>query len=159
MSNPITVTLNPDEITVCQLIGRMRSLIARSANVKDAKIGKQDGNEADVLGLMAEYAFAKHFNLFPDLGLTPRSGSADGVYKGWRYDIKATTYENGRLLCTTKENLDVDMYILGIIKDNTVTFPGWALSKELRNEKNKIDLGHGTHYGLNQADLRTFTTK
>ena len=28
------VKLNPDEITVCQMLGRMRSLIARSANVR-----------------------------------------------------------------------------------------------------------------------------
>jgi hypothetical protein len=154
----ISVILNPDEVTVCQILGRMRSLIARSAKVKDAKIGKQEGSEADVLGMMAEYAFAKHFNVFPDLGLTPRSGSADGVYKNWRYDIKSTTYENGRLLCTTKENPDVDIYILGIVKDNTVTFPGWALAKELRDDKNKVDLGHGTHYGLTQENLRRFTS-
>jgi len=85
----INIILTPDEVAICQILGRMRSLIARSSNVKDAKIGKQDGSDADVLGVMAEYAFAKHFNVFPDLGLSPRSGSADGIYKGWRYDIKS----------------------------------------------------------------------
>jgi hypothetical protein len=152
----INIILTPDEVAICQILGRMRSLIARSSNVKDAKIGKQDGSDADVLGVMAEYAFAKHFNVFPDLGLSPRSGSADGIYKGWRYDIKSTTYENGRLLCTTKDNPDVDMYILGIVKGNAVNFPGWALKSELRQECNKIDLGHGTHYGLDQDRLRRF---
>lgn len=87
------VELTPSEILVCQCIGRMRSLIARSANVKDQKIGEQDGSNADVQGFMAEYAFAKQFNVFPDLGLTPRSGSCDGKIplKDFRvvsYDIK-----------------------------------------------------------------------
>ena len=34
-----------------------------------------------LLGFMGEYAFAKHFNLFPDIGWSP-SGSADGVLQG-----------------------------------------------------------------------------
>ena len=48
----IKVKLNPDEVTICQIIGRMRSLIARSAGVKDAKMGEQDGSEADVMELL-----------------------------------------------------------------------------------------------------------
>ena len=47
------VTLQPDEIQVCQIIGRMRSLIARGNGVYDAKMGDQDGSDADVMGFMA----------------------------------------------------------------------------------------------------------
>ena len=74
------ITLQPDEVQVCQMVGRMRSLIARGNGVRDAKMGNQDGAEADVMGMMAEYGFAKKMNVFPDLGLVARwSGSADGV--------------------------------------------------------------------------------
>jgi len=152
----IKVKLNPDELTVCQMLGRMRSLIARSSGVKDAKIGDQDGAEADVTGMMAEYAFSKHFNTFPDLGLTPRSGSADGIYKNFRYDIKSTKYKTGKLLSTTKVNNDVDIYVLAIVKDNEVSFPGFAMKDELINEKNLKDLGHGKGYCLEQEKLRRF---
>ena len=48
------VILEPDELQVCQMVGRMRSLIARGRGVHDAKIGEQDGAESDVLGMMAE---------------------------------------------------------------------------------------------------------
>jgi hypothetical protein len=152
----VKVTLQPDEITVCQMLGRMRSLIARSSGVKDAKIGSQDGSEADVIGMMAEYAFAKRFNTFPDMGLTPRSGSADGVFNGKRYDVKATTYKNGRLLCTLKHNPDVDVYVLAIVDSNTVHFSGFAMATDLRQEQNLTDLGHGKGYALTQDKLRAF---
>lgn len=150
------IKLEPDEITVCQMLGRMRSLIARNSGVKDAKIGKQDGAEADVFGVMAEYAFSKRFNTFPDLGLTPRSGSADGLLNGKRYDIKSTTYKTGRLLSTMKVNPDVDIYVLGIIDDNQIDFVGWASKEDLIKEENVVNLGHGKGYALTQDKLNTF---
>jgi len=150
------IILQQDEIAVCQMIGRMRSLIARSSGVKDAKIGDQDGAEADVIGMMAEYAFAKQFNVFPDLGLSPRSGSADGVIKDKRYDIKSTTYKTGKLLCTTKDNPDVDVYILAIVSGNEVNIVGWEYKDNLRKEENLIDLGHGKGYALTQDKLQKF---
>jgi hypothetical protein len=150
------ITLQPDEITVCQMIGRMRSLIARSSGVKDAKMGDQDGAEADVIGMMAEYAFAKQFNVFPDLGLSPRSGSADGIIKGKRYDIKATTYKTGRLLCTVKDNPDVDVYILAIVSGNEIDIAGWEYKENLRKDENLIDLGYGKGFALTQDKLQKF---
>jgi|TARA_R110000823_G_scaffold314028_1_gene442324 hypothetical protein len=150
------VKLNPDEVTVCQIIGRMRSLIARSAKVDDKKMGTQDGCEADVLGLMAEYGFSKLFNTFPDLGLSPRSGSADGIIKEKGYDVKSTTHKNGRLLSTKKVNPDVDVYVLAIVDGASITFPGWAYKADLIKNENLINLGFGEGYGLTQDKLRRF---
>ena len=48
------LTLQPDEVQVCQMVGRMRSLIARGNGVRDAKMGSHDGAEADVMGMMAD---------------------------------------------------------------------------------------------------------
>ena len=150
------VNLKDDEISVCQILGRMRSLIARSANIKDAKIGDQNGADADVQGIIAEYAFAKQFNIFPDLGLSPRSGSYDGILNGIRYDIKATSYKNGKLLCTKKYNPDVDIYVLAIVDNNNVNFIGYAKSEELRKEINLTNLGHGEGYAMTQDKLTKF---
>lgn len=150
------IILKPDEVAVCRIIGQMRSLIARSAGVKDMKIGPQEGDEADIVGLIAEYAFAKQFNVFPDLGLSPRSGSADGIIKGKRYDIKATTYKSGKLLCTVKDNPDVDVYILAIVSNNEVNVVGWEYKENLRKDENLIDLGHGKGYALTQDKLQSF---
>ena len=150
------VKLQPDEVLICEQLGRMRSIIARSSGVKDAKVGTQDGSEADVMGMKAEYAFAKQFNTFPDLGLTPRSGSADGKLKGYAYDIKSTTYKSGRLLATKKENPDVDMYILCIVDNSEVDIKGYAMKKDLIQPSNLKNLGHGEGYCMDQNELKSF---
>ena len=64
------IKLDKYELDLCEYIGKQRSNIARSNNVFDAKIGNQNGVEADVQGFKAEYAFAKYINVFPDFGLT-----------------------------------------------------------------------------------------
>ena len=150
------VTLRPDEIALSHLIGRNRALIARAAGVVDAKIGDQDGAAADVMGFMAEYAVAKALNAFPDVGLSPRSGSADGRFLGVNYDVKATKYKSGRLLCTLKDNPDVVVYILAIVDEPHVTIAGYATKKMLRQEKNIKNLGHGDGYSLDQDQLLQF---
>jgi hypothetical protein len=151
------LTLNPDEVQICQLIGRMRSLIARSNKVKDAKIGNQDGAEADVIGMMAEYGFAKLMNVFPDLGLSPRSGSADGVMpSGNRYDIKASKHPHARLLSTLKVNQDVDVYVLCVVDAPSLDYVGWAWQEDLIKPSNIINLGHGEGYALDQDNLKKF---
>ena len=149
--------LQPDEIQVCQMVGRMRTLIARGNGVRDAKMGDHDGAEADVMGMMAEYGFAKKMNVFPDLGLTPRSGSADGVMtSGKRYDVKASKHETARLLSSLKVNPDVDVYVLCVVDGSTLDFKGWAWKDELIQEDNKTNLGHGLGYALEQEKLRKF---
>ena len=151
------IRLNNDEVQLCQLVGRMRSLIARSNGVKDAKIGTQDGAEADVLGMLAEYGFAKLMNVFPDLGLTPRSGSPDGVMpSGNRYNIKASKHPHARLLSTLKVNKDIDVYVLCVVDESLLDFRGWAWNHELIKPENLINLGHGVGYALDQNKLRKF---
>jgi len=155
------IELTPPEILVCQCIGRMRSLIARSANVKDQKAGEQDGNNADVMGFMAEYAFAKHFNVFPDIGLTPRSGSCDGKiplkdFSVVSYDVKATHIRNGRLLATKKVNPDVDIYVLCIVTDNQVDIKGYVKKENFIKSENLKTIGRVEGYCLEQSQLKPF---
>ena len=150
------VKLQPDEVLICEQLGGMRSIIARSSGVKDAKVGTHDGSEADVMGMKAEYAFAKQFNTFPDLGLTPRSGSADGKLKGYAYDIKSTTYKTGRLLATKKENPDVDMYVLCVVDNSEVDIKGYTMKKDLIQPSNLKNLGHGEGYCMEQSELKSF---
>ena len=154
----LKVTLRPDEVAVSHIIGRNRALIAREAGVVDAKIGGQDGAEADVIGFMAEYAVAKLLNTFPDIGLSPRSGSADGRFRGVNYDVKATKYKSGKLLCTLKDNPDVALYILAIVDEPHVTIAGYSTKENLRQKENIKNLGHGDGYSLEQGQLLQFST-
>lgn len=132
----------------------MRSLTARASNVKDAKVGDLSNIQIDEDGMIGEYAFCKKMNIFPDLIPGPRSGSYDCVFMGKRVDVKSTRRENGRLLSTTKNNDDVDVYVLAIILGNKVRFPGFALKKDLVREQNLTELGHGIGYAMNQNELK-----
>jgi hypothetical protein len=151
------VELDEQEVKLCEYIGKLRSSIARSNNVFDAKIGDQNGVEADIQGFKAEYAFAKKNNLFPDFGLSPRSGSSDGVTRdNSRYDIKSTSYKTGNLLSTLKINKDIDIYILAYVDKNKIDFIGWATKDELIKKENIRSLGHGSGYFLSRHKLHKF---
>jgi len=151
------IILDEQELNLCKYIGEQRSLISRTNNVIDAKIGNQNGVDADIQGFKAEYAFAKYANVFPDFGLSPRSGSCDGLTKkGNRYDVKSTDNKNGNLLSTLKINPDIDIYVLCYVHENIVDFAGWAYKDELIKKENIKDLGHGKGYFLSRKELRKF---
>lgn len=154
-----TVTLTEAEMATCRILAGMRSLVSRSSKIVDVQMGKNDPLHIDEIGLRAEYAFCKHWNIFFDPSTQPKSGTADCVLSGRRFDIKATEYEDGRLIKTLKENNDVDCYALAIVKRNMITFPGYVFNIELCQEKNIKDLGHGNTYAMDQKDLREWKEK
>jgi len=150
------VQLDNIDIIICEMIGRMRNIVNRNFKVKDTKVSKDSPNNIDVQGFLAEFAFCKHFNIFPDFDLRPRSGSYDALYNGYRYDIKSTRHKNGRLIATTKVNPDVDIYILAIINDTEVDFIGYAFKEEFIKQENIKDLGYGDTYVLERDKLHKF---
>lgn len=153
-----TFLITDDLRVLASILGGFRSLVARNAGVKDAKIGKQAGMDGDQDGILAELIFAQWQNVWPDIGLVPRSGSADAVIKGKRIDVKSTRRPEGRLLATLKINPDVDIYVLAIISNDSVSFPGFALKSDLIQQSRIIDLGHGKGYAMEQSELRQFNT-
>jgi hypothetical protein len=153
----IEINLTDDEVMMCQHVGHLRSVLSRGNKVTDMKRTDMAGLDIDAQGVTAEYAVAKHLNVFFDLGLSPRAGSADGVMNGYSYDVKSTHHALGKLLATLKDNPDVDMYIMCITPDRwTVKLVGWCWKKELINKKNIKDLGYGKGYALEQSQLRPF---
>ena len=150
------VQLDNVDIIICQMVGRMRCMSNKAHGVKEGKRSNDKCEKINVEGFMAEYAFCKHFNLFPDFEIKPRSGSYDALYNGYRYDIKSTRHKNGRLIATTKVNPDVDIYILAILDDTEVEFIGYAFKEELIRPQNIKNLGYGDTYVLERNKLHKF---
>ena len=151
------IELSAGELKLCKFIGEQRSLIARANGVKDAKMGVHDGTKGDIQGFKAEYAFAKFKNVFPDFGLSPRSGSCDGTtHIGNRYDVKSTDRVDGNLLATLKVNPDVDIYVLAIVQYNIVNLVGWIRKENFIKPENIRDLGYGKGYFLSSSMLNKF---
>lgn len=139
------------------MLGGLRSIVGRAAGVADKKMADTPGIMLDEDGMIAEYAFCKHFNIFPDIVPGPRSGSYDCIFKGKRIDVKSTRYRDGRLLATLKDNPDVDVYVLAILEeDNVVRFPGYATKASLCNDARKTNFGRGYGYSMSQGELTEF---
>jgi hypothetical protein len=152
------VEITHDLRLLASVWGGFRTFVNRTGSIKDAKMGPQSGPEIDYDGILGELAFCQLMNVWPDLGMTSRSGSCDCVVKGKRIDIKTTRRADGRLLCRLKDNPDVDIYVLALLDNKFVTFAGWAYKHELCKPENIRNLGgHGEGYALDQSQLRKVT--
>ena len=98
------ITITEQDYLFCITVAAMRNMVARGNNVEDRQVGDQSAIKTDLIGVIGEYAFCKRNNIFPDLVASPRSGSYDCIFKGYRIDVKATHYKEGKLLATTKKN-------------------------------------------------------
>ena len=150
------ITLTEADLAVIHVLGTLRSTVSRAAQSTPRQFG-HDQITIDTIGVAAEYAWAKHHNLFPDLTFNARRNGYDSLLHGWRIDLKATTNPNGRLILNpAQNNPDIDAYVLAIVTLPDVHFIGYALTHELRNQKALNNLGHGPCYVLEQHQLRPF---
>lgn len=152
------VNMTPSESAIALTLAVMRNTTARQNNVADKQMGKQDPIQIDRDGILAEMAFGKQFNLYPDLSVYPRKGGADLItHKGMKIDVKATRYKSGRLLIHIDKPVEeVDIYVLGIVDGDDVDLVGYIKSAEAIQPQNLNDLGHGSGYVIEQSDLKKF---
>jgi len=150
--------MTPSESAIALTLAVMRNTTARQNNVADKQMGKQNPIEIDRDGILAEMAFGKQFNLYPDLSVYPRKGGADLItHKGMKIDVKATRYKSGRLLIHIDKPVEeVDIYVLGIVDGDDVDLVGYIKSAEAIQPQNLNDLGHGSGYVIEQSDLKKF---
>lgn len=110
----------------------------------------------DLIGVIAEHAFAESYALAMDMTITP---SGDGGYdfrsrKGNSVDIKGTERADGRLMVA---NPRADVYVLAVVDcaDQTARFAGWCFRDELL--AGKVEIHRGVRmYCLTQQQLRPF---
>jgi len=146
------ITLNETEIIIAKHLAKRRYENNRDRGVKDRQIGPQSSEATDLNGIGAEMAFAKTFNVYPDLG--DQAGKEDGTTKkGGTYDVKATKYKGGRLLAVlNKRQEDCEFYVLMIGEFPKYKITGYASAKELLSGKYIDDLGHGKGHAMKQSD-------
>jgi len=152
------VELSDSEMLICTQIAMMRNQINRASGTTDKLVWKSESKlKIETLGVMAELAFCKWANLYPDLDVKPQSGTTDVVYKGVKCDIKATERTDGQLMVSQWKKKDSsDVYILGIVSGNTVSFAGYAHASDIMQEENLKDLGYGPTYCFTQDQLTDF---
>lgn len=122
------VYLDNSEIEVCKMLGRMRS---EANNVEFKK--------SDFIGLLGECAYAKHFNLYLDLSMGKRINTYDFMHEGKRIDVKTNERIDGKLFIPEKENIDVDIYVLALLDNqssNIIHLAGYIEKQIIRQQEN-----------------------
>lgn len=149
------VQMEPAEVAIAEMLAVMRNAANRGNHVADKQKGDQNPIQIERDGVLAEMAFGKAYNLWPDFSIMPRHGGADLTGKtGKTIDVKATRYKSGRLLIhTDKEPGAVDLYVLAIVEDSTIDLVGYIESDKAIHPDNLGDVGHGQTYVVERERL------
>jgi hypothetical protein len=148
----IFVSLTSSEDRLARAIARERKNSNRAAGVTDARRWKED---PDPTGVLAEFAVAKAFNVWPDLTIAVQGHTADLVIGGFRVDVKGTPRKDGQLLVVaSKQVKDCDVFVLVTIGDRRRhAIRGWLPSDQVITDANLADLGYGPTYAVPQRRL------
>ena len=150
------LTLDEGEQRVARGLGKLRAEANRTAGVVDQKRSASSGVEIDIDGIGAELAFAKLMNVYPDLGISPRQGSADAELAGVRIDVKTTRHPHGRLFAMPhKTGIDLWVLVVGVFP--TYEIKGVYDTKRLFVAERLRNLGRGDNYVVEQSDLEPLT--
>jgi hypothetical protein len=127
------IELGAGETAVAAVIASLRQAVNREAGVQNRKAGAQDVMTTELVGLYGELAFARWANLYPDLRVHLRAGSADAMWRGCRVDVKGTRTVNGHLWVDERsvQKGNADVYVLAHVNYATVTLVGWCYAHDI----------------------------
>jgi hypothetical protein len=149
------VELTDAEQRLAKFIALKRFERNRHDGTIDRKIGPQSNEFTDLVGIGAEIAFCKIFNVYPDMQIEKRNSCDAIICGGVSVDVKTTKYKNGKLLVALwkKERNPPDMYALMVGEMPRFVFVGFIKNNDLFVDNRIIDLGYGPTYFCEQSDL------
>jgi hypothetical protein len=126
MPKSIFVSLSGDEIWSGAIVGLMRRIMDIKNNRKDKNKGRGglQSWQSDIEGAIGELVFAKHYGLF-----WAGVGKIGEVDFGKLTDVKATSYDNGRL-CLQKDANPHWRYVLVTGDRGKYAIRGWLWGHE-----------------------------
>lgn len=154
----MVVNLTRHELIFCWQLASLRYHANISGNVKENIKTDRHPVEIHLDGVISEYAFCKHFNVFMDCNTEPRSAGFDALVDGYRFDIKSSRNPESKLYINQKINKIVDLYALGIISPDllSVDFKGHIKYQEARCEDYATVLNGSIVYIVPQNKLKKF---
>lgn len=148
------VPISDMELDVIKYLAYKREQTNKGNNVPDTAKSWESHITLNVRGLIGEYGFCKFYNLHLDFNYHTRSGGYDCLFNNVRIDVKCTEHLNGNLLATTKENNDVDVYVLAIYHKQHLYFKGWLTKQEFITPKYLTKFNGSMSYVSEQLFLR-----
>ena len=160
----IRITLRPADCAICKLLGQLRDITNTNKKSRDYRGSSRE--DITYVGMLGEYAFAKHFNLFPDITLEKRPTHVNVDFitnDGLIIDIKTSDKgDKADHLCVSESKKatkvrDPDIYVAMTIDESEKTpivwLVGWCKYEVYEEHKVK----HETptpHYKLDYKYLK-----
>lgn len=157
------IELSPSEYAMCAYLAATRDFVNKGFGVSDKQMGKDDGYQIGVDGLVAEIAVCKHFNVIPDLSFNPRGGGHDCIItrndKPYKVDVKSTKPNNTTVfLPERKKHNAIDLYIWCYVRFRAVDIVGYFYPADIFKDENlgQSPRANEKHYIINLENIRKF---
>lgn len=126
-----TITLNRQELRAAAYAGIERRLsgIAKQRPAYYGADNRHNEWQIDVIGSIAEYAVAKHLNIYWEPATNQPLADLPGDVG--TYQVRSTCWPNGQLIIHQRDKANVP-YILAIVNNNTITLKGWLYGHEAK---------------------------
>jgi len=140
------VPLSRAEMAACKQAAAARWQLARASGVKNQRrdSGREDG-DIDLLGIKAELAVAKLFQLEYSPQAIGVDDGADMWAGDYAIDVKSTFHANGRMLFKSESAFRADLCILAKAteEEDEIEVAGGTSRKMFLRHATTQDLGHG----------------
>ena len=153
------IVLTDREYKFIEKLSRARHYV-KDIVIPDRKLERWNNTqyESDLLGVMGEYAVSKYLKIPIDteVNLNGDGGEVDLWLGDWSIQVKATKYNNGRLVFNAIDEMKslIDVLTICDIKTKTVDIVGYISHKDLLLKMYEKDLGFGVRYCLDQKHLK-----
>jgi hypothetical protein len=147
--------LTEGDLATCMVLAAMRTISARqTGQARPFSTGVSGHIENEITGVVAEYAFGNHFNVFINLIVGEVDKGYDCILKDQRIDIKSIKEEHHNL-CTriNAKQSEVDIYVLIYVDGASTEIKGWARKEDFIIDENIRDTGHGDYYFMDSSKL------
>jgi len=140
---PVTVDLPPEALQQAYEFGRKRNSKGFAGSVDT------DPQQAHILGMKGELAFANLYNLTPDLSINDSSGDAGYDFQATvrgelrRIDVKSTTHYADPWLKLRADRCETptEIYVLAAVDQCRVKFVGWLPDSHLKHKETTTRTG------------------
>lgn len=144
----ILVQLSREELNDAKQAASMRWQMARMSGVTNQRRDDtRDDHEVDLLGIKAEMAVAKAYNLrFNPFSFGIDDGS-DMFSGDLGIDVKASFHRDGKLIFKRQDafRADVAVFVTGDTNSGTLRIAGWITKERFLDISDVMDMGGGKH--------------
>lgn len=154
------ITITERELKFLKVLATGRHFLKDQVNPDRPSVARWGNTQAqaDLLGVLGEYAVAKALKLPFDttINLEGDGGSTDLMLGEYDIQVKSTKYKTGRLVFNNRKEIGADVFILCYVDEQAseVSILGYIRKPSIEECMVEMDLGHGKRLVVEQKHLK-----